>query len=175
MKVGLISDTHIPYRARHLPKEIFTLFSQVDLILHAGDLLELSVIGDLSVLAPVEAVAGNVDSFEVRAKLPRRRLLQLEDAAVGLIHGDGSGYDTPGRALRAFPDADCVVFGHSHRPMIEIRGGKLLVNPGSACDPRTMPEPTVGFLYIEADGMRAEIVGLHSGQVTQGPWHKYGG
>ncbi len=166
MLIGLISDTHIPNRSRHLPKEIFEVFSDVDMILHSGDLTEFSVLQDLLALAPVEAVAGNVDQPEVRARLSRRKLLQLEGVTIGLIHGDGPGRDTPSRALKAFPDADCVVFGHSHRPLIANRSNVLLVNPGSATDPRGLPEPTVGFLRIEAGQVTAHILGLKTRTIT---------
>ena len=70
--VGVISDTHVPTRARHLPRRVFQVFEEVELILHAGDLVELSVVRELEKLAPVLAVHGNMDGPEVRAELPRR-------------------------------------------------------------------------------------------------------
>lgn len=165
MLIGLISDTHVPVRARQIPGRVFEIFSNVDVILHSGDLVDMSVLLELSALAPVEAVAGNVDYPEVRGKLERRRLLRLEGVSIGLIHGDGPGWDTPSRAFSAFQNADCVVFGHSHRALVEVRAGVLLVNPGSAAEPRGLSEPTVGLLRVQDRELTAQIIGLHSGSV----------
>lgn len=159
MQIGLISDTHIPRRGRYLPPRVFEIFADVDLIIHAGDLMELTVLHELSVIAPVYAVAGNTDGWDVRSKLPRRRTLEFDGYRIGVIHGDGYGGDTPTRALQAFSEVDCVVFGHSHIPLNEVRQGVLLVNPGSPTDPRGL-HPTVGLLHIEPSGLRAEIIEL---------------
>jgi len=142
-----------------LPPQVFDIFSNVDLIIHAGDLVEISVLHELSAIAPVQAVAGNTDGWDVRAVLPRRRTLELDGYRVGVIHGDGYGGDTPTRAFRAFSEVDCIVFGHSHIPFSEVRDGVLLVNPGSPTDARGL-RPTVGLLRIEAGGLKPEIIEL---------------
>src|SRR5690554_1667245 len=115
-KIGVLSDTHMPHRARHLPAQVYTGFIGVDLILHAGDIMEWSVIQELSTLAPVEAVYGNMDYPETRQRLKRRRIVEIGGIKIGLIHGDGAGTNTVARAKQAFPEVDCIVFGHSHRP-----------------------------------------------------------
>lgn len=156
-RIGVLSDTHIPMRARHLPAEIFIAFTGVDLILHAGDIMDWSVIQELSTLAPVEAVYGNMDHGEVRQRLERRRIIEIGDVRIGLIHGDGAGYSTAARALQAFSGVECVVFGHSHRPYNEMHGDTLLFNPGSPTDRRMMPMGSYGFLYVAGDYIWGDI------------------
>jgi putative phosphoesterase len=156
-RIGVLSDTHIPMRARYLPAEIFTAFANVDLILHAGDIMEWPVIQELTTLAPVEAVAGNMDVGELRLRLPRRRMIEVGRVKIGLIHGDGAGYNTPLRALQSFSEVQCVVFGHSHRPYNERHGDVLLFNPGSPTDRRMMPMGSYGMLYVSGDDIWGEI------------------
>lgn len=155
-RVGVISDTHIPRRARTLPDWVRRAFAGVDLILHAGDLTTLGVLDDLAAIASVEAVAGNVDAMGAAARvLPAKKVVEVAGVRVGLVHGhEGPGGTTPERALAAFRDAGVrvVVFGHSHQPLNEVVDGVLLFNPGSATDPRWAGEPTVGLLTIDPDG-----------------------
>ncbi|NLJ84998.1 MAG: metallophosphoesterase family protein [Firmicutes bacterium] len=135
-------------RARCLPAEIFMAFGGVDLILHAGDIMEWSVIEELSTVAPVKAVYGNMDYPEVRHRIPRRQMIEIGGLKIGLIHGDGAGYNTLARARQAFSEVDCIVFGHSHRPYNQLHNGILLFNPGSPTDRRMMPMGSYGFLQI---------------------------
>lgn len=162
VKIGVISDTHVPRRALHLPGAIFTALKDVDLILHAGDLVTLPVLQELSAVAPVEAVWGNMDEFEVRSRLPRLRVVEAAGVKIGLIHGDGGGFDTPQRALRAFAGVHCVVFGHTHRPYNEYRGKTLLFNPGSLTDPRSGGQGSYGLLHIQDGRIQGEICYLES-------------
>lgn len=160
-RIGVISDTHIPTRGRSLPRRLFAALAGVELILHAGDLVEPGVLKALRVLAPVEAVAGNMDPPELQRALGRRKLIRIGVAALGLVHGDGAGHSsTPQRALETFrldrPQA--IIFGHSHRPYCERHEGILLFNPGSAVDPRWGQQPSCGLLYIEAAGLCGEII-----------------
>ncbi len=153
MRIGVVSDTHIPMRARALPPILFEAFGDVDAILHAGDVATEDVLRDLEAVAPVLAVRGNVDPPELWTRLPQRRLLHFDGVHIGLIHGDGAGGTTAGRALKAFADerVSCVVFGHSHIPLCERRGGVLLFNPGSPTDRRRQPTFSYGLLTV-ADG-----------------------
>lgn len=153
MKIGVLSDTHIPHRARAIPAQIRHAFKDVDLILHAGDLTSLWVLEDLERIAPTYAVRGNCDSLEVCSKLPVTRIITVEDHKIGLTHGNrGICRTTPENALSAFREegnVDCVVFGHSHQPYNLMTFDRLLFNPGSATDPRWGPKPTYGILHIE--------------------------
>ncbi|MBT9167805.1 MAG: putative metallophosphoesterase [Syntrophomonadaceae bacterium] len=152
MRIGVVSDTHIPARSRHLPLELFTQFDGVDLILHAGDVVEEYVLNELAAIAPVEAVAGNMDSRALHNRLGRKKILELAGYRIGLTHGDG-GTDkqkTPQRALQSFEQdsVDCIIFGHSHQPYHETIHGILLFNPGSPTDRRREPRHSCGLLIV---------------------------
>lgn len=152
MRIGVISDTHIPVRARLLPPEIFTLFDGVDLVLHAGDLVEESVLQELAAIAPVEAVAGNMDSWTLHKRLGQKKILELAGYRIGLIHSDNSTdrSKTPQRVLQSFKQdkVDCIIFGHSHQPYHETIHGILLFNPGSPTDRRSEPRHSCGLLTL---------------------------
>lgn len=158
--VGVLSDTHIPTRAKAMPEALLAGLAGSDVILHAGDLARLAVLEPLERIAPTLAVYGNADPWEVACRLPRRALLRAGRWRVGMVHGDGERGTTPERALGAFEDVDVVVFGHSHRPLREQRGSTLLFNPGSATDRRRAPRCTYGRLRLTEDGIKAEIVPL---------------
>lgn len=137
---------------------VLQAFAGVDLILHAGDLVVPDVLESLGQIAPVEAVAGNNDPPALVATLGLTRELQLAGYRVGLAHGHvGSGKSTVERALSHFAGADCVIFGHSHISYCRRHGGTLAFNPGSATDRRRSPQCSYGMLYLEPDGIRAEI------------------
>ncbi|MGI6712469.1 MAG: metallophosphoesterase family protein [Bacillota bacterium] len=159
MKVGVLSDTHLPRRGKVLSVELWEAFGQVDLILHAGDIIDEAILSDLKALAPVEAVAGNMDFGHLAfSRLPRKKLLSLENKKIGLIHGDGLKGTTLERARKAFEEdsPDCIVFGHSHQPYNKIVHGILMFNPGSCIDPRREPYPSYGILHI-GDNIKGEI------------------
>ncbi len=160
MKIGVLSDTHIPNRARGLPPEIFSAFNDVDLILHAGDLVQEEVLLDLLTLAPVEAVAGNMDPYHLNQRLGEEKLLNIEGLRIGLTHGHGDRGRTMERAYQAFADRapHCIVFGHSHQPCNQMHQGVLLFNPGSPTDKRREKYPSYGILEIFEGKVRGEII-----------------
>lgn len=160
MRVGVLSDTHIPSRARTVPAEVFRAFDGAEAVLHAGDLCVRSVLDELGMLAPVYGVLGNIDDPWLGGVLPVRRRLDLGGVAVGMVHDSGPSRGRRGRMKQAFPGCRVVVFGHSHMPLIEDDGELLLLNPGSACDPRGAKVPTVAILEIGAGGLGAELVPL---------------
>lgn len=162
-RIGVVSDTHIPRRARCLPPELLRRLEGVDQILHAGDLVDESVIFELQALAPVEAVAGNMDPPHLHEQLKRIKLLQTGGLAIGLIHGDGMRGSTQQRAEEAL--ANCrpqvIVFGHSHQPLCTYSGDTLMFNPGSCVDPRWAGRPSYGILQVEpSGGVTGEIIYL---------------
>lgn len=158
MRIGVISDTHIPKRAYAIPQQVLDAFAGVNFILHAGDLVVPNVLEELGRIAPVHAVAGNNDSENLVAQLGLTKELVLAGYRIGLAHGHvGTGKSTVERALSHFPGADCVVFGHSHVPYSQWHGTTLAFNPGSATDRRRAPYCSYGFLYLEPGGLRAEI------------------
>ena len=159
MKLGIVSDTHMPQRAKHLPAALVDGLRGVDLILHAGDLTQLFVLAELSQLAPVVAVAGNVDPPELHEHLGRRKLIPAGRFTIGLVHGDNPRGNALAGALHAFEDeeVDCIVFGHSHQAYCEWHGDLLLLNPGSPTDKRWSPKPSYGILHVD-DTLRGEII-----------------
>lgn len=159
MILGVLSDTHMPRRARELPPQVLDAFRGVDLILHAGDLNDLEMLNPLRQLAEVRAVVGNTDPWSVGQVLPERLEFEAAGVRIGLVHGHlGHGRTTPERASSWFPSARVVVFGHSHLPLIESREGALLLNPGSPTDRRQAPTCSCARLYLEENGPRAELV-----------------
>jgi hypothetical protein len=159
MRVGVISDTHIPYVVTALPPVIFDIFKGVDLILHAGDFVELSVLDELQAIAPVEAVAGNVDDAEIHLKFPAKKVMRLGAYTVGLIHGKYR-IDVQREMIRKEFDAvDLIVYGHSHTAFWGKVDGIYYLNPGSPTDKRHAPYNSVALLDI-GDAIKAEIVRL---------------
>ncbi len=157
MRVGVISDTHVPTAARSLPPAVFEIFKNVDLILHAGDILDLSVLDELRTLAPVEAVAGNMDDSEVHLKLPSKKILPLDAFQVGLIHGKYKINIQREMIRKEFNDIDLIVYGHSHTPFWGKVHGVYFLNPGSPTDKRHAPYNSVAILEV-GEELKAEII-----------------
>jgi uncharacterized protein len=155
MKIGIISDTHGLLRAN-----VFEAFEGVEHILHAGDVGDPDILVELAALAPVTAVWGNVDGTEIRARVPEVARLELGGVRIVVIHGMQFGSPTPQKVAAAHPDAGLVVFGHSHRPLIQQVGPTLAVNPGSA-GPRRFKDPvTVAVAEIENGSVEARLIPL---------------
>ena len=142
MLVGLISDTHGLMRP-----EALAALSGVDLILHAGDVGAPAVLDALWAIAPVHAVRGNVDL--AGGELRDVQHLRLDGVRVHLSHGHELGSPTPA-ALVARYDADVIVYGHTHRPLVTHVGPTLVVNPGAAGAARFNLKPSVGLLTLPA-------------------------
>ena len=149
MKVGVISDTHfenldqgIDFFARLFD----TVFAEIDLLLHAGDLVHPDLI-DCLTEKPVLAVRGNCDP----AGLPSQRIVTAGDFRIGLVHGWGGCNDLEERVLRSFEGEviDGLIYGHSHFPLIRRENGLLIMNPGSPTDKRQAPFHSVGMLTVE--------------------------
>jgi hypothetical protein len=157
MKVGVISDTHIPTGVSTLPAAVSAIFRGVDLIIHAGDIVRLSVLDDLRAIAPVEAVAGNMDEEEVQRQLPAKKILQLGRFKVGLIHGKYKTDRQQDMIRQEFDDVDLIIYGHSHAPFWGKVDGVLFLNPGSPTDKRYAPYNSVAVLEVD-DELTAEII-----------------
>lgn len=160
-RIGVISDTHIPHYKK-LPDVIWEFFAGVELLLHAGDLSMLSVLSELETIAPVVAVQGNIEEDEVVRKLPVKREIDVGHCRIGIVHILGDTHNRERVARQEFPNARCVVFGHSHIPWNQEHNGLLLFNPGSATDRRRQPRCSVGLLYVddETRSVRGEIIWL---------------
>jgi len=143
MRVGLISDTH-----GRLRNEIFDRFEGVERILHAGDVGPADLLTELEAVAPVTAVFGNTDGYDLRDRLPQAAELELAGRRVVVVHGDQLGSPTPEALRRAHPVADIIVYGHTHRPLVDETDGVLVVNPGSAGAARFGIPPSVAILTL---------------------------
>jgi uncharacterized protein len=162
MKIGVISDTHITNTEGEIPKKILNEFKNVDMIIHAGDLITLRVLDELrSVCNNVTAVYGNMDSHEVRQVLPEKEILKVGKFRIGVMHGQGS----PSKIIEflgsIFKDSevDIVIFGHSHESFNEKVGNILFFNPGSATDKIFSTYNSFGLIEINGT-IKSKIIKL---------------
>ena len=145
MRLGIISDTHGLLRP-----EVFDAFAGVDHILHGGDVGSPDLLTELETLAPVTAVYGNTDGAELRSALPKVATLQLDGFDIVVTHGDQLGSLAPAALNAAFPDAEIIIFGHTHRPLLTLVDVVVTVmNPGGAGPRRFNLPPSVGILELE--------------------------
>jgi uncharacterized protein len=153
MVIGLISDTHSLVRPA-----VFEALHGVDLILHAGDIGGRSVLDELGAIAPVQAVYGNTD-IAGDPNLEMSIDLNVAGLTIHVSHGHELGSPTPERLLARY-SADVIVYGHTHKPLIERSGTRLVVNPGAAGPRRFNLQPSVARLTIEGGAQEVEIVWL---------------
>jgi len=147
MKIGVISDTHLLHCDEILLRIVENHFKDVDIILHAGDLVSLDVL-DAFRGKKVMAVCGNMDGAEVRKSLGEKMLIEAEGFRIGLIHGWGMPFGIEKKLRKQFDDIDCLVYGHTHHASINSKDGILYFNPGSATDRRFTKRNTVGILEL---------------------------
>lgn len=158
MLIGLISDTHIPDRAKQIPQNVLDSFKDVDLIIHAGDLTTQSVIDELEEIAPVMAIQGNMDRV-AGFDLPKARVIDVEGVRIGVAHGEVyPRADTQQLLYLAKQlDVNILVTGHSHQPKIEQVEDILLLNPGSPIVPR-LADRTVMLLEVNDKNVDVELI-----------------
>jgi putative phosphoesterase len=153
MLVGLVSDTHSLIRP-----EVFTALAGVDLILHAGDVGGSNVLVELGAIAPIQAVYGNTDG-PGDPNLRGRLLIDVDGLSIHVSHGHEVGSPTPEKLLARY-DADVIVFGHTHKPLVERSGSRLVVNPGAAGPRRFSLKPSVARMTVNDGRAEVEIVWL---------------
>lgn len=158
MKIAVVSDTHIP-KKKKLPGPLLEGLEGADLIIHAGDWQDITVYEELSDLAPVIGVHGNTDDEEIVSRFPDSMTLDLLGWKIGVTHGHGNGRTTEQRAISKFQKGslDCLIFGHSHIPVLKYAGGLLLFNPGSPTDKRRQTMFSYGMIYA-GTRLRAEHI-----------------
>ena len=156
MKIGVISDTHLTGYDERLKRIMESHFRDVDLILHAGDLVDIHVLDSFEG-KDVKAVYGNMDPVSMRTILPEKLILELGGYRIGLMHGWGMPFNLEQKLLKELGHVDCLVYGHSHKPANRLRDGILFFNPGSAIDKRFTTSNTVGILEI-SDRINGEII-----------------
>jgi len=161
MVIAVIADTHLPRGARRLPDACVERIAAADLLLHAGDFSTLEVLRELEAIGPpVLGVYGNVDSADLRRLLPEERVVEAEEARIGMVHDAGARSGRLERLRRRFGErADVVVFGHSHLPLHEqAPDGFQIFNPGSPTERRRAPRHTMGLIHVQDGLARCELV-----------------
>lgn len=146
MLVGVVADTHL--YGTPVPEHVMDALEGSDLILHAGDILEMAVLEQLSTVAETIAVRGNMDHGDVSRLLPARRVLDVMGFRIGLTHGHGPPSRITWKVAAEFGRVDCIVFGHTHEPLVKERDGVLFFNPGSPTDRMFAKRSTIGFLDL---------------------------
>jgi putative phosphoesterase len=162
--IAVIADTHMPKGARRLPDRCVELLAEAEAVLHAGDFIRVEVLRELEALSggPVHAVHGNVDEAELRGLLPEALEVTLGAHRVAMIHDAGAAKGRIARMRRRFPEAEAVVFGHSHLPLHDEAGGEegafQIFNPGSPTERRRAPRRSMGLLDASGGRLRFEHV-----------------
>jgi putative phosphoesterase len=161
MRLLLIADTHVPVRARDLPATVWDEVDRADLVIHAGDWVDVSLLDRLEARADrIVGVAGNNDGPDLRARLPEVARVTVEGVRIAVVHETGQREGREQRCAAAYPDVDLLIFGHSHIPWdTTAPAGLHLLNPGSPTDRRRQPRCT----YMTADIRDGALidVGLH--------------
>jgi len=147
MKIGVISDTHLKNVPPDLGECLDKHFKDVDMILHAGDVVEPGVL-DFFADKNLKLVAGNMDSMDIKQSAPAKLVIPIEGYRVGMIHGGGSPVDIEDRIVKKFDNIDILIYGHTHCAASFTRNGVLFFNPGSPTDKRLSPHNTIGILEI---------------------------
>lgn len=161
MRIGVLSDTHMKSPDKVLNHILDNVFKDVNMILHAGDIVTARVLDRLKERKAL-AVCGNMDDYEIVEALPQVRIIEAENKRIGLIHGWGSKQGLQERILSRFEEdpPDLVVYGHSHVPFFGKVKGVLMFNPGSASHNIYFDECTVGILEILGSEFKAEIINI---------------
>jgi len=147
MKIGVISDTHLQEVSSQLVRVYEEHFSDVDMILHAGDLVSMDIVDFLS-QKPFHVVRGNMDGGAIRDRFAEKEVIQVNGFRLGLIHGWGSPVGIEKRIRPEFGKVHAIVYGHSHRSANHIRGDVLFFNPGTACGFAVSGSHSIGILDI---------------------------
>jgi len=159
--VLLLADTHVPNRARDLPAEVWAAIDRADVVVHAGDWVDVALLDAMEARAPrLVGVHGNNDHGVLRERLPEVARVDLGGVRFAVVHETGQAKGREERCAAAFPDVDVLVFGHSHIPWDTLApGGPRLLNPGSPTDRRRQPACT--YLTLTAVDGELRDVALH--------------
>ncbi len=166
VRLLLMADTHVPKRAAGLPEQLWLAVDEADVVVHAGDWVDVTLLDQLAARARrLVAVHGNNDGTALRARLPEVARVELGGVRVAVVHETGSAAGRERRCAQLFPDTDVLVFGHSHIPWDTTAPasgrslGLRLLNPGSPTDRRRQPFGT--YLTAVAAGGALHDLRLH--------------
>ncbi|MBW2467215.1 MAG: metallophosphoesterase [Deltaproteobacteria bacterium] len=155
--IGVLSDTHLLEPDERFRKKIKRCFADVDMILHAGDLTSLSIL-DAFNPKKVHAVHGNMCGPKTRAALPASKIITVNGFRIALFHGAGYMHNTEERLFDAFGPIDCIVYGHTHKPVCHLYGSTLMVNPGSFTATGTYgASGTYAIITVDQAGIKGRI------------------
>lgn len=160
-RIGVLSDTHFLGSRKSRPLDpVIDLFrrAEVDLILHAGDVGQSSTLDELAAVAPVEAVRGNADPKELIEMLPDRVWVNAGQHTLLLLHGHHGKTALATARAAATPEIDLIVFGHSHKPLIERQQNTILFNPGSPTERRWNPHFGIGLISVSDEEIEPELI-----------------
>jgi uncharacterized protein len=159
--VAVISDTHLPRGARAMPEACLERLRQADLVLHGGDFVTLAFLEELRTVGPpVEGVAGNMDEPALKELLLRERVVEVEDARIGMVHVAGPRLGREARLAARFRDCHAVVYGHTHVPQVERFQHLWILNPGSPTERRSAPFHSMLVLRIDGERIEPELARL---------------
>jgi putative phosphoesterase len=159
--VAVISDTHLPRGTRALPAACVERLRAADLILHGGDFVTLAFLEELrNIGPPVEGISGNMDEPALKELLLRERVVEVEDARIGMVHNAGPRLGREARLASRFPDCHAVVYGHTHVPQVERFQHLWILNPGSPSERRSAPFHSMLMLGVDGEAIEAELVRL---------------
>lgn len=158
LRMLLLADTHLPKRAKVLPAQVWDEVDAADVVVHAGDWVDVALLNELSERARrLVGVFGNNDGPELRRRLPEVAHVTLAGVRMSVVHETGSAAGREARCAAAYPDTDLLVFGHSHIPWDTFApGGLRLLNPGSPTDRRRQPHCT----YMQVDLADGAVAGV---------------
>lgn len=158
MRIVIISDTHIPKRSGEIPFSILKEIEKSDLLIHAGDFTNIETVKFLEGLNKFYGVSGNMDEKEIWEYLPEKRIIEINNKKIGIIHGFGPPIGIENKILKKFEgeNVDIIIYGHTHKASIKNYNNVLLLNPGSPTDEIFSLKKTYMILEIK-EKIKAEI------------------
>jgi uncharacterized protein len=158
-RIGVLSDTHLHHPDAFLESIASRHFVDMDLIIHAGDMVSLDVLDVFTQMEKeVLAVCGNMDDVAVRHTYPASRTIDIENVTIGIIHGWGSPANIRHRIMNSFKKVDAIIYGHTHEGFWGREAGILFFNPGSPTDSRFTSTRTVGIMTIHEGSIHGELI-----------------
>ncbi len=157
VRAGILSDSHLGAPTQEFCHMAAKAFADCDVIFHAGDITTMAILEQFG-QATVHAVSGNMCERRLQTALPRHKKVIIDSQVIGLCHGTGPRFNIEERVWALFPDADCIIYGHTHQPVCEYKGGVLFINPGSfQCTSRHGAPASYCIMDISAKGFKAQL------------------